>query len=64
LIEGPVPGRCVAFSKGFLFAIRFKPLISADIDTLTFSRKDLTPSFHRPSALTIKEILRTLGLGA
>jgi hypothetical protein len=64
LVQGPVPGRCVALSKGFLFAIRFKPVISADIDALPFPRKDLAPPFHGASALTIEEILGTLGLGA
>jgi hypothetical protein len=46
LVQGPVPGRCVAFSEGFLFAIRFKPVVSADINALPFPRKDLAPPFR------------------
>ena len=64
LVQGPVPGRCVPFSKGFLFAIGFKPVISADVDALPFPRKDLAPPFNGTSALPIKEIFGTLGLGA
>ena len=64
LVQGPVPGRCVPFSKGFLFAIGFKPVISADVDALPFPRKDLAPPFNGTSALPIKEIFGTLGVGA
>jgi len=64
LIEGPVPGRYITLSEGFLFAIRFEAIISADIDTLLFPRKDFAPPFHGTSALAIKEIFGALGLGA
>jgi hypothetical protein len=64
LIEGPVARWGVSFLKGFLFAIRFKPVISADIDTLPFPRKDLAPAFHGTSALSIEEILGALRLRA
>jgi hypothetical protein len=46
LVEGPVPRRCVTFSKGFFFAIGFEPVISADVDALPFPRKNLAPPFR------------------
>src|SRR4030042_1844232 len=64
LVQGPVPGRRVAFPEGFFFAIGFEPVVSTAVDALPFPRKDLAPPFHGASALPIEEILGTLGLGA
>ncbi len=64
LVQGPVPGRRVAFPEGFFFAIGFEPVVGADVDAFSFPRKDLAPAFHGTSALSVEEILGALRLRA
>ncbi len=64
LVEGPVPRWGVSFSERFFFPVGFEPAVGADVDALPFPWKDLAPPFHGTSALPVKEILGTLGLGA
>jgi hypothetical protein len=62
LIQRPVARGSIARPEGFLFFVRFEPLIGPHVDTLPFAREDFAPSLQRSSALAVEEIFGALGL--
>jgi hypothetical protein len=62
LIERPVSRRSITFLQRFLLPIGLESVVSPHIDALLLSGKDLTPSLHGTSTLSIEEILGALRL--
>jgi hypothetical protein len=63
-IYSPIPGRNIAFLQRFLFSISSEPAVSPHINALFLPRKNLTPSFRRPSTLAIEKKFSALRLRA